>query len=149
MYRFRQKYLTIWQHSCECNRWRGEFVFERPSSETQSISFAMECWSVELRAFAVETIIKNNDSVVLTRRIFRRHFNINRNDSVHSHNTVLLWVRKFRETASVAKSKPTGREPSLGIPENIEQVRQGFVISPRRSASRNGIALSMSDDMVC
>jgi len=55
MYRVRQKYLTIWQHSCEWNRWRGEFVLERPSSETQSISFAMERWSVEHRAFAVET----------------------------------------------------------------------------------------------
>jgi len=51
----RQKYLTIWQHSCESNCWRGEFVLERPSSETQNISVAMECWSVEHRAFAVET----------------------------------------------------------------------------------------------
>ena len=50
-----QKYLTIWQHSCEWNRWRGEFVLERPSSETKSISVAMECWSVGHQAFAVET----------------------------------------------------------------------------------------------
>jgi len=55
VYRVRQKYLTILQHSCERNRWRGEFVLERPSSETQSISVAMERWSVEHRAFAVET----------------------------------------------------------------------------------------------
>ena len=55
MYRVQQKYLTIWQHSCEWKRWRGEFVLERHSSETQSISVAMECWSVEHRAFAVET----------------------------------------------------------------------------------------------
>jgi len=54
-YRVRQEYLTIWQHTCEWNRWRGEFVLERPSSETQSISFAMERWSVEHRAFAVDT----------------------------------------------------------------------------------------------
>jgi len=54
MYRVRQKYLTIWQHSCEWNCWRGEFVFEGPSSETQSISVAMERWSVEHRTFAVE-----------------------------------------------------------------------------------------------
>ena len=54
-YRVRQKYLTIWQHSCEWNCWRGEFVLERSSSETQSTSVAMECWSVEHRAFAVET----------------------------------------------------------------------------------------------
>jgi hypothetical protein len=34
----------------------------------------MERWSVEHRAFPVETIFKNNDSVVVTQRIFRRHF---------------------------------------------------------------------------
>jgi len=55
LYRVQQKYLTIWQHSCEWKRWRGEFDLERPSSETQSISVAMERWSVEHRAFAVET----------------------------------------------------------------------------------------------
>jgi hypothetical protein len=54
-HRVPQKYLTIWQHSCEWNRWRGEFVLECPSSETQSISIAMERWSVQHRAFAVET----------------------------------------------------------------------------------------------
>jgi hypothetical protein len=51
----------------------GEFVFERSSSETQSILVAMERRSVEHWAFAVETYFKNNDSVVVTQRIFRRH----------------------------------------------------------------------------
>jgi hypothetical protein len=52
------------QNSFEWNRWGGEFVLERSSSETQSISVAMERWSVEYRAFAVETHFKNNDSVL-------------------------------------------------------------------------------------
>jgi hypothetical protein len=78
-YRVRQKYLTILQNSCEWNRWRWEFVLERSPSETQSISVAMERWSVEHRAFAVETYFKNNDSV-LTQTVFRRHFNIHRNE---------------------------------------------------------------------
>ena len=63
-YGVRQKYLTILQNSCEWNRWRGEFGLERSSSKTQSISVAMERWSVEHRAFAVETYLKNNDSVL-------------------------------------------------------------------------------------
>jgi hypothetical protein len=71
--------MTIWQNTSDWNRWRGEFVLERPSSETQSISVAMERWSVEHQAFAVETYLKNNDSV-LTQLIFRRHFNIHRNE---------------------------------------------------------------------
>jgi len=37
IYMVRQKYLTILQNSCEWNRWRGEFVLECPSSETQTI----------------------------------------------------------------------------------------------------------------
>ena len=63
-YRVRQKYLTILQNSFEWNRWRGEFVLERSSSETQSISVAMGRWSADHRAFAVETFFKNNDSVL-------------------------------------------------------------------------------------
>jgi hypothetical protein len=77
--RVRQKYLTILQHSCEWNRWRGEFFLQRSSSKAQSISVAIEHWSVEHRAFAVETIFKKNN-FVLTQRIFRRHFNIHRNE---------------------------------------------------------------------
>ena len=82
----RQKYQTILQKSCEWNRWRGEFVLERLSSKTQSISVAMERRSVEHRAFAVETIFKNNDSVV-TQLIFCWHFNIFIGMSVPSRNT--------------------------------------------------------------
>jgi len=41
---------------------------------------AMERWSVEHRAFAVETYFKNNDSVIVTQLIIRRHFSIHRNE---------------------------------------------------------------------
>jgi len=64
IYRVRQIYLTILQNSCEWNHWRGEFVLERSSSETQSISVAMGRWSVEYWAFAVETYFKNKNSVL-------------------------------------------------------------------------------------
>jgi hypothetical protein len=77
-YRVWQKYLMILQNSCEWNRWRGEFVLERSSSETESIPVAMERWSVEHQAFAVETYLKND--TVLTQRIFRRHFSIHQNE---------------------------------------------------------------------
>ena len=46
-----------------------------------------------------------------------------------SRNAVLLWLRNFRQTASGAKRKRPGREPSLRIPENIERLRQAFVRS--------------------
>ena len=66
----------------------------------------------------------------MTQQIFRRHSNIYRNDSVPRRNTVLLWVTHFRETASAAKIKRPGRQPSLRTPENIERLRQAFVRSP-------------------
>jgi hypothetical protein len=80
--------------------------------------------------------------------MFRRHFNIHRNDSVPSRIAVLLCVRNFREAASAEKRKPPGRQPSLRIPENIERLRQAFVRSPPRSASRNATALRKSDRTV-
>jgi hypothetical protein len=95
-YRFWQKYLTILHNSFEWNRLSGEFVVERPSSETQNISIAMERWSVELRAFSVETYLKNNDSV-LTQRIFRRHFNI--------HNDSVLTQRIFRRHFNIYRNE--------------------------------------------
>jgi len=70
----------IWQHSCEWNCWRGEFVLEHPFSETQSISVAMERWFAEHHTFVVEMYLKNNDSVVVTQWIFCWHFNIHRNE---------------------------------------------------------------------
>jgi len=56
-------------------------------------------------------------------------------------------MRNFRETVSATKRKLPGREPSLRTPENIERVCQAFVRNPRQSASRNAIALRMSDHM--
>jgi hypothetical protein len=120
----------IWQHSCEGNNWHGEFVLEHPSSKTQSISVAMEHRSVEHRPFALETYFKNNNSV-MTQQIFHWHFNIHRNDSAPSRNTLLLWVRNLRETASAAKRKPPGSELSRRTPENIERVCRAFVRNPR------------------
>jgi hypothetical protein len=51
----RQKYLTILQNSYWWNRWRGKFFLERSSGETQNVSVVMERWSVEHRAFVMET----------------------------------------------------------------------------------------------
>jgi hypothetical protein len=104
-YRVRQKYLTILQNSYEWNRWRGEFVPERSSSETQDTSVAMERWSVEHRAFAVETYLKNNDSV-LTQRIFRRHFNIHWNGV--SLVAILLPLRISQEQGVRKEIKNNG-----------------------------------------
>jgi hypothetical protein len=80
----------------------------------------MQRWSIEDRAFAVEMYFKHNNSVVVTQWIFHQHFNIHQNDSVPSRNTVLLWVRNYREKVSSVKRKPHGRQPSIRTPDNME-----------------------------
>jgi hypothetical protein len=58
IFRGGQKNLTILQNICEWNRWRGELVIERSSSDTQSISVAMERWFVEHRALCCGYLFK-------------------------------------------------------------------------------------------
>ena len=65
----------------------------------------MNRWSAEYRAFVVESMFKNNESVVATQRVFRQHFNIHRNNSVPARNTIKLWITNFRQTAC-APNKP-------------------------------------------
>jgi hypothetical protein len=138
----------IWQHSCKWNRWHGEFVLECPSSEIQSISVAMEHWSVERWAFVVETYLKKRQFCHCDSADISSALQYSSERQCPSRNTVLLWVKHFREIASATKRKPPGREPSLRTPENIERVCQAFVRSPQCSASRNAIALRMCDHMV-
>jgi hypothetical protein len=59
----------------------------------------MERWSVEHRAFVVETYFKNNDSV-LTQRIFRRHFN---NSSERMSLFAILLLLEISQEQGVRK----------------------------------------------
>jgi hypothetical protein len=78
----------------------------------------MERWSVEHRVFAVETILKNNDSVIVTQLIFRRHFNIHRNECPYLQY-FFLWgisqeqdVRKETKGNSGLETEHQGRSGS-------------------------------------
>jgi hypothetical protein len=93
-------------------------------------------------------ISKNNDSVVMTQRIFRRHFDINPNDSAASLITLLLWMRYVGETASAAKTKYPGRQPTFRNPQNTGLVSQAVVRNPRRSIKQNFLELRMPDPTV-
>ena len=44
-----------------------------------------------------------------------------------SHNTVLLWVSKWREEGSVNDSKPQGHPFLTTTPDNIEWVRDAVL----------------------
>lgn len=105
----------------------------------------MERWSNAQRSFAVEVYFKNNDSVIITQRVFRRYFHLNPRDPVPSRKTIIKWVHKFRTTASSAREKPKGRTRSVRTPQNAERVRAAVLRSPRRSAERQALALNISN----
>ncbi|CAI9738332.1 XP_033610977.1uncharacterized protein LOC117283012 [Octopus vulgaris] len=102
-------------------------------------------WTGPERAFAVETYIKNGESVITTQRAFRIHFGLNRNDAVPGRKSILLWTERFRTTGSALKKNPPGRPRSIRTPENVQAVRQYILQSPNRSARKHASALGLSD----
>ncbi|CAI6375955.1 unnamed protein product [Macrosiphum euphorbiae] len=111
--------------------------------QANAVSVAMERWNVEHRVFVVEQYFRNNDPVVKVQRLFRRNFGIGRRGAVPDRNTVHRWVAGFRRTGSVMKKKPPGTPHSVQIPENVDRVRAAFFVSPRRSARRHAVTLSI------
>jgi len=99
-------------------------------AKLKSISVAMERWSVEHRAFAVETYLKKKDSVV-TQRIFRRHFNFHWNECPLSQYFFLwgylnskVYEKKPRTTVHL---KQNIREEVAAIsPNMLQRVKQNF-----------------------
>ena len=55
-------------------------------------------WSGEHRAFVIEGLVKNGESVVATQRSFRRHFSLNRHDPIPTGKTIHCWVSNFQQT---------------------------------------------------
>ena len=95
------------------------------------VSFAMEQWGPEHRAFVVETFFKNGDSITVTQRKFRLHFNVARHGRIPSRNTILLWVHNFHTTASATKKKQGGSARTVRTPVNVEAMRNAVEQSPR------------------
>jgi hypothetical protein len=106
-------------------------------------SVIMHRWSEEHRAFAVETLFKNNGSATVTQRVFR-HFDIGRNGKVPTRQTIFNWVTQFRTTATIVNKKPSGRPRTVRTPENVRRVSHAFQRSAQRSARRHSVSLHLS-----
>jgi hypothetical protein len=102
----------------------------------------------ELRAYVVETCLKNAESVIATQQLVRRHFRLRRNATVPDRKTILLWVANFRATGSALKKKPPGRPRSVRSSQKVQAVRQTVTQSPRRSARKHAAAMGMSERSV-
>jgi len=94
-----------------------------------SVQFEMESWTGALRAFAVKSFYKNNDSYVAAQREFRKKFGIHRKSKVPS--AIKTWSNNFEETGSTVKKK-VGSVKTVRTPQNIDAVRASFEQSPRR-----------------
>lgn len=102
-------------------------------------------WTGQHRGYAVRAYLENDSSVIVTQRLFRRHFLIPRNDPVPSANTIRAWVRQLEESGSTLRAEKHGRRRSVRTPQNVQLVRAAVERSPRRSARRHAVALGMSD----
>jgi hypothetical protein len=91
----------------------------------------MERWYVEHRAFAVETYFKNNDSVLI-QMIFRRHFNIHRNECPLVAILLPLRIsqgqviRKETERTTVDLKQNIRDEVAAISPNMLQRVMQNF-----------------------
>jgi hypothetical protein len=94
----------------------------------------MEQRGSQNRAFVVETLFKNDESVIVIQRKFRLHFNVPRHGRI-------LWVHNFRTTTSATKKKQGGSERTVRTPEKVEAVRNAIEQIPRRSAISHAQAL--------
>jgi hypothetical protein len=72
-----------------------------------TISVAMEQWTVEHCMFAYDAYVKNAESITAVQRLFRVHFNLGRYGIVPSCNTILRWVNNLRTTGRLRGRRTT------------------------------------------
>lgn len=67
--------------------------------------------------------------------------------SFRRRTIITKWIQKFHLTVSAAKDKPRERMHLVRTPEYAERVRTAalLIISPKRSAIRNSLALNLLD----
>lgn len=95
------------------------------------------------RAFALEAYFSSGHSIIGAQRAFRNHFHIEPRGRVPRRQSILSWVKNFRETGSVKKKKP-GLPRTARTPQNIDRVRCSVLRSPQRSARKHAAALALS-----
>jgi hypothetical protein len=66
-----------------------------------------------------------------------------------SPNTLLLWMSKWHQQGSVKDHKPQGRPFSVPAPDNVQQVREAVLRSPRSSVRQQAHALHFNECSFC
>ena len=101
----------------------------------------MEQLTTQQRAKIVELYFKNEDSPVLARRAYCRHFDVKNGPS---ESTILRLVKKFRDTGSVHDRSRSGRPQNVRSDEKIERVRASVQEDQQTSTRRRSSELGMA-----
>lgn len=97
--------------------------------------------TLEQRIKVIELYFKNDDSLVLTRRAFCRHFDIRNGPS---DSTILRLVIKFRDTGSVHDLGRPGRPQSIRTEEAVERVQTSVEEDQQTSIRRRSSELHIA-----
>lgn len=84
-----------------------------------------------------------NELVVQAQRNFRREFNVERYGRIPTRQTVMRQVRDFENRGNVALNFREGVR-TVRTPERTQRVKQAVLRSPKRSATRQSIALHIA-----
>ncbi|KAJ4437073.1 hypothetical protein ANN_17208 [Periplaneta americana] len=111
-----------------------------------SIAFVYNgSWTGEQCALAIKAYYKNNGSFITVQWLFRRHYNIHRNNGpISSAHAIKILIQNFEVTGSALKKSP-GKQRSVRTPENINGVRVAMIRILKRSARCHAISLGLSN----
>jgi len=90
----------------------------------------MDQWSALHLAFAVETILKYDDPLIATQRIFRRHFNNGRHRTVPDRSTIKNWAQTFRTAVSAKMKDPEAQSELCGHRKTLKEYDRLSAVAP-------------------
>lgn len=102
----------------------------------------MDQFSNADKAEVIEMYIKNNKSVILTQREYRR---VKNSKKAPCANSILRWYEKFKTgTLGDQRKGKSGAKKTVVTPENADQVRRQMTSDPglsnRQASSKMGIS---------
>jgi hypothetical protein len=139
-YRVHKKHLTVFEIQKPLRQLCAAFVLTIIMYSGVWSLAEMECRSVQHWIAAVELLTKTESDTAIHCN-FRQQFQ--RCDAPCS-NTQLLWVSKWCQEGSVKDIKPQGCPFSAPEPDNMKQVRDTMLQSPRKSAQQQALTCCLN-----
>lgn len=101
----------------------------------------MNRYTPQQRAAIVTIYIKNNSSIILTQREFRRRY---RNQKAPTAQTIRRLASRFEQSGTTIDARRPGRPRSSRTADNIDLVRESVAENPETSTRRRSAQLKLS-----